>query len=140
MSTGGAGKKKGAGVVGDKNEKSKPSSKEDSPAGAVKDDTLEPIVGGAAVSGIVGANGSPSAETSQPSSKPSSAGAVAREAAQKLLSVASRGEWSAADPLLKTLEKVVQSQGEDAHPPLIGLMDPVGFLTSFLCLFLIFNQ
>ncbi|XP_014234163.1 serine/threonine-protein phosphatase 6 regulatory ankyrin repeat subunit A isoform X2 [Trichogramma pretiosum] len=136
MSSSGAGKKaaggpaaKDSGGTSDKPAKDKTtaaastSSKEDTPAKDAKDEA-------AASSGT---NGSPGAEgTSQPSSKPSSAGAAAREAAQKLLSVASRGEWSAADPLLKTLEKVVQSQGEDAHPPLAGLMDPQTGMTPLM--------
>lgn len=133
---------------------SKSSSKEDSPAGALvsggagdpkaKEDaasssgTTAGGTGGSGSGGTDKSNGGPGAVedqqrlSSQPGSKPGSAGATAREAAQRLLGVATRGEWSAADQLLKTLEKAVQSQPEDSNfAPLAGLMDPVG-LPSFV--------
>ncbi|XP_011314875.1 uncharacterized protein nompC [Fopius arisanus] len=100
---------------GGKDDKKNASSKEESPSG--KEDPG---------SASAGSNGLPSAEPSQPGSKPGSAGATAREAAQRLLGLASRGEWAPVDQLLKTLEKAVQSAGDDGNPvPLAGVMDPV---------------
>lgn len=101
---------------GSKEDKKASSSKEESPN--TKDEA-----GGSA---STGSNGLPSAEPSQPGSKPGSAGATAREGAQRLLGLASRGEWAPVDQLLKTLEKTIQSAGEDGNPaPLTGVMDPV---------------
>ncbi|XP_066600669.1 serine/threonine-protein phosphatase 6 regulatory ankyrin repeat subunit B isoform X2 [Prorops nasuta] len=112
-------KKGGAG----KDEKKNPSSKEDSPSG-VKDD------GGSA---STGSNGGPNAETSQPGSKPGSAGATGREQAQRLLGLAARGEWSPVDQLLKSMEKTVQSAGEDGVvAPLIGVADPATSMTPLM--------
>ncbi|XP_044592745.1 serine/threonine-protein phosphatase 6 regulatory ankyrin repeat subunit C isoform X6 [Cotesia glomerata] len=80
-----------------------------------------------------GNNGLPSAEPSQPGSKPGSAGATAREGAQRLLALASRGEWAPVDQLLKTLEKAVQSAGDEGNPaPLAGLMDPTTGMTPLM--------
>ncbi|XP_043267430.1 serine/threonine-protein phosphatase 6 regulatory ankyrin repeat subunit A-like isoform X3 [Venturia canescens] len=102
--------------TGVKDDKKTSSSKEESPAGG-KDD------GGSGSTG--GSNGAASVEPSQPGSKPGSAGATAREGAQRLLGLASRGEWAPCDALLKTLEKSVQSAGEDGFTtPLAGVMDP----------------
>lgn len=101
-----------------KDEKKSSSSKEESPAGAKED-------GG---SGSTGSNGAASGEPSQPGSKPGSAGATTREASQRLLGLASRGEWSPVDQLLKSLEKAAQNAGEDGNPqPLAGVLDPVKF-------------
>lgn len=113
--------------TGVKDDKKTSSSKEESPAGG-KDD------GGSGSAG--GSNGAASVEPSQPGSKPGSAGATAREGAQRLLGLASRGEWAPCDQLLKTLEKSVQSAGEDGYTtPLAGVMDPVGlFAHSILSL------
>lgn len=105
---------------GGKDDKKNPSSKEDSPSGG-KDD------GGSASTASNGgaAAGEPSP---QPGSKPSSAGATAREGAQRLLGLAARGEWAPVDQLLKSLEKTVQSAGEDGFiVPLAGVLDPVSF-------------
>ncbi|XP_058801376.1 serine/threonine-protein phosphatase 6 regulatory ankyrin repeat subunit A isoform X4 [Phymastichus coffea] len=140
MSSGNA-KKGTSGAAGKQTaeDKSKGTSKEDSPAGSGSGG------GGGGVGGVgsgkddaptgAGSNGGPSSqEASQPSSKPGSAGATAREAAQRLLGVATRGEWSAADQLLKTLEKVVQSAGEEANlQPLAGVIDPQTGMTPFMC-------
>jgi len=105
---------------GGKDDKKNPSSKEDSPSGG-KDD------GGSASTGSNG--GANAGEPSQPGSKPSSAGATAREGAQRLLGLAARGEWAPVDQLLKTLEKTVQSAGEDGFiVPLAGVLDTVSFL------------
>lgn len=97
-----------------------PSSKEDSPAGG-KDD------GGSASTTSNG--GAAAGEAPQPGSKPSSAGATAREGAQRLLGLAARGEWAPVDQLLKSLEKTVQSagDGDGLIVPLAGLLDPVSF-------------
>lgn len=98
-----------------KDDKKNASSKEESPSGKEEPGSAS-----------AGSNGLPSAEPSQPGSKPGSAGATAREAAQRLLGLASRGEWAPVDQLLKTLEKAVQSAGDDGNPvPLAGVMDPV---------------
>lgn len=97
-----------------KDDKKNTPNKEDSPAGA-KDD-------GASVS--TGSNGG--GEPSQPGSKPGSAGATAREGAQRLLALAARGEWAPVDQLLKSMEKAVQNAAEEGFiAPLAGLMDPV---------------
>lgn len=105
---------------GGKDDKKNPSSKEDSPSGG-KDD------GGSASTGSNG--GAAAGEPSQPGSKPSSAGATAREGAQRLLGLAARGEWAPVDQLLKTLEKTVQSAGEDGFiVPLAGVLDTVSFV------------
>ncbi|KMQ89837.1 serine threonine-protein phosphatase 6 regulatory ankyrin repeat subunit c-like isoform 2 protein [Lasius niger] len=100
---------------GGKDDKKNPSNKEDSPSGG-KDD-----------GGSAGSNGGTAGgEPSQPGSKPSSAGATAREGAQRLLGLAGRGEWAPVDQLLKSLEKTVQSAGEDGFiVPLAGVLDPV---------------
>ncbi|XP_015591539.1 serine/threonine-protein phosphatase 6 regulatory ankyrin repeat subunit A isoform X3 [Cephus cinctus] len=108
---------------GGKDDKKNPSSKEESPAGG-KDD------GG---SGSTGTNGGASGEPSQPGSKPGSAGATAREGAQRLLGLAARGEWAPVDQLLKSLEKAAQSAGDDGNPaPLAGLMDPTTGMTPLM--------
>lgn len=102
---------------GGKDDKKNPSSKEESPSGG-KDD------GGSASTGSNG--GTAAGDPSQPGSKPSSAGATAREGAQRLLGLAARGEWAPMDQLLKSLEKTVQSAGEDGFiVPLAGVLDPV---------------
>ncbi|XP_028981974.1 serine/threonine-protein phosphatase 6 regulatory ankyrin repeat subunit A [Diachasma alloeum] len=107
---------------GGKDDKKNASSKEESPSG--KEDPG---------SASTGSNGMPSTEPSQPGSKPGSAGATAREAAQRLLGLASRGEWAPVDQLLKTLEKAVQSAGDDGNPvPLAGVMDPTTGMTPLM--------
>jgi len=107
---------------GGKDDKKNPSSKEESPSGG-KDD------GGSASTGSNGA--AAGGEPSQPGSKPSSAGATAREGAQRLLGLAARGEWAPVDQLLKSLEKTVQSAGEDGFiVPLAGVLDPVSSIDT----------
>lgn len=72
--------------------------------------------------------GASSTDGAQPGSKPGSAGASSREAVQKLVGLAGRGEWAPVDQLLKSLEKAAQSVGgEDGGPllPLASVMDPV---------------
>lgn len=108
---------------GGKDEKKNPSSKEESPVS--KDEA-----GGSASTGSIG--GGTSADGTQPGSKPGSAGATSREAAQKLLGLAARGEWAPVDQLLKSLEKAVQSVGEDGPLlPLASIMDPVSRKKKF---------
>lgn len=103
---------------GGKDEKKNPSSKEESPV-AGKDEA-----GGSASTGSAGGGGS--TDGTQPGSKPGSAGATSREAVQKLLGLAARGEWAPVDQLLKSLEKAVQNVGEDGPlVPLASIMDPV---------------
>lgn len=102
---------------GGKDEKKNPSSKEESPVN--KDEA-----GGSTSVGSTG--GGTSADGTQPGSKPGSAGATSREAAQKLLGLAARGEWAPVDQLLKSLEKAMQNVGEDGPvAPLASIMDPV---------------
>lgn len=136
---GGSGGGSGGTATSKDDKKSALSSKEDNSNN--KDET-----GGSGSGTGIGNNGLPSAEPSQPGSKPGSAGATAREGAQRLLALASRGEWAPVDQLLKTLEKAVQSAGDEGNPaPLAGLMDPVCCLyynlkyESFLLL-LFFNN
>lgn len=101
---------------GGKDEKKNYTSKDESPSGG-KDD------GGGSAS--TGSNGVTTGG-GEPGSKPSSAGATAREGAQKLLALAARGEWGPVDQLLKSLEKMVQSAGEENFiAPLAGVLDPV---------------
>lgn len=58
--------------------------------------------------------------------KPQSAGASTRDAAQKILSLALKGEWSAVEQNLKSLEKLVAGGGEDVNTvPLAGVVDLV---------------
>nr|CAH7722319.1 unnamed protein product [Callosobruchus chinensis] len=60
-------------------------------------------------------------ESSGASSKPQSAGATARDAAQRLLTMCQKGEWAPVDQILKAMEKAVAQAGEDANThPLAG--------------------
>ncbi|KAK1131784.1 hypothetical protein K0M31_015943 [Melipona bicolor] len=108
---------------GGKDEKKNPSSKEESPVN--KDEA------GGSASGSTG--GGTSADGTQPGSKPGSAGATSREAAQKLLGLAARGEWAPVDQLLKSLEKAAQNVGEDGPlAPLASIMDPATGMTPLM--------
>lgn len=102
---------------GTKDERKNASSKEESPVTGRGDEGSGSTGGGASADG-----------TPQPGSKPGSAGASSREAVQKLLALAARGEWAPVDQLLKSLEKAAQNVGEDGGPllPLASVMDPVG--------------
>ncbi|KAG9432733.1 serine/threonine-protein phosphatase 6 regulatory ankyrin repeat subunit A isoform X4 [Apis mellifera carnica] len=105
---------------GAKDERKNASSKEESPVtGRDRDEG----------SGGTSADGTP-----QPGSKPGSAGASSREAVQKLLALAARGEWAPVDQLLKSLEKAAQSAGEDGGPllPLASVMDPATGMTPLM--------
>ncbi|XP_076239069.1 no mechanoreceptor potential C isoform X1 [Calliopsis andreniformis] len=111
---------------GGKDEKKNPSSKEESPV-VGKDD------GGGSASTGGSTGGGTNAEGTQPGSKPGSAGATSREAAQKLLGLAARGEWAAVDQLLKSLEKAAQNVGEDGpFLPLASVMDPATGMTPLM--------
>lgn len=60
--------------------------------------------------------------------KPQSAGASTRDAAQKLLGLTMRQEWTPIEQVMKSLEKAVASSGggDDINTtPLAGVMDPV---------------
>ncbi|KAI4500429.1 hypothetical protein M0802_004391 [Mischocyttarus mexicanus] len=106
-----------------KDDKKNTPNKEDSPAGG-KDD-------GSSV--ITSSNGGTSGEPSQPGSKPGSAGATAREGAQRLLALSARGEWPPVDQLLKSMEKAVQNAAEEGFvAPLAGLMDPTTGMTPLM--------
>lgn len=65
-------------------------------------------------------------EEEAPSSKPQSAGASSRDAAQKVLSLCQKGEWAPVDQVLKVMEKNILAHGEDANTiPLAGVVDLV---------------
>lgn len=58
--------------------------------------------------------------------KPQSAGASTRDAAQKLLGLTMRQEWTPIEQVMKSLEKAVAGGGDDINTsPLAGVMDPV---------------
>ncbi|XP_011695992.1 PREDICTED: ankyrin-3-like [Wasmannia auropunctata] len=110
-------------LPGNENNKKNPSSKEDSPSDDKKDDG----------SASTGSNGGTTEEPSQPGSKPSSVGAIVREEAQRLLDLAARREWDVVDQLLKSLEKTVQSTGEDGFiVPLAGVLDTTTGMTPLM--------
>lgn len=74
--------------------------------------------------------------------KPQSAGASVRDAAQKLLGLAMKQEWTPVEQVIKSLEKAVAVASDDLNlTPLAGVMDPVSlnirayfFLLYFGCL------
>lgn len=57
--------------------------------------------------------------------KPPSAGAIVRDAGQKLLGLTMRQEWNSIDPVIKQLEKIVSTTGDSHTNPLAGVKDPV---------------
>lgn len=58
--------------------------------------------------------------------KPQSAGASVRDAAQKLLGLTMRAEWTPVEQVVKNLEKAVAASGDDASlVPLAGVLDQV---------------
>lgn len=60
--------------------------------------------------------------------KPQSAGASTRDAAQKLLGLTMRQEWTPIEQVMKSLEKAVAAAGDDINTtPLAGVLDPVSF-------------
>lgn len=76
-------------------------------------------------------------EEPQPSTtpKPQSAGASMRDAAQRILTLALKTEWTAVEGVIKSLEKAVEKAKiaaaaleEDIYlAPLAGVFDPVSF-------------
>lgn len=65
--------------------------------------------------------------------KPQSAGASTRDAAQKLLGLTMRQEWTPIEQIMKSLEKAVAAAGEDANTsPLGGVLDPVRYILNCL--------
>ncbi|XP_025835183.1 uncharacterized protein LOC112905946 [Agrilus planipennis] len=65
--------------------------------------------------------------------KPQSAGAVVRDAGQKVLSLCQKSEWSPVDQVLKSIEKSIASAGEDANTaPLAGIADPATGMTPLM--------
>lgn len=77
-------------------------------------------------------------QTSHTGPKPQSAGATIRDAGQKLLVLTMKQEWTAIDPILKQLEKIVVAAGSEANlTPLAGVTDPVSIIflsvTSIVC-------
>lgn len=68
--------------------------------------------------------------------KPQSAGASTRDAAQKLLGLTMRQEWTPIEQVMKSLEKAVAAAGggDDINTtPLAGVLDPVS--SKYLNLF-----
>lgn len=64
--------------------------------------------------------------------KPQSAGASMRDAAQRILTLALKAEWTAVEGVIKSLEKAVEkakaNTEEEIHlAPLLGVVDPVSF-------------
>ena len=69
---------------------------------------------------------------SAPEKKPQSAGASMRDAAQRILTLALKGEWTAVEGVVKSLEKAVEkakaaSEEEIYLAPMAGVLDPVSF-------------
>lgn len=61
-----------------------------------------------------------------PPPKPQSAGASVRDAAQKLLGLTMRQEWTPVEQVIKSLEKAVANSNDDMNlSPLAGVLDPV---------------
>ncbi|KAK9890747.1 hypothetical protein WA026_012095 [Henosepilachna vigintioctopunctata] len=76
----------------------------------------------------------PPVETEEtPSSKPQSAGASVRDAAQKVLSLCQKGEWAPVEQVLKSMEKAIANAGEEANTvPLAGVIDLVTGMTPLM--------
>lgn len=65
-----------------------------------------------------------------PEKKPQSAGASMRDAAQRILTLALKGEWTAVEGVIKSLEKAVEKAKAAAEEeiylaPMAGVLDPV---------------
>ena len=76
---------------------------------------------------------------SAPEKKPQSAGASMRDAAQRILTLALKGEWTAVEGVIKSLEKAVEkakaaSEEEIYLAPMAGVLDPVSFCLTFISL------
>lgn len=55
--------------------------------------------------------------------KPQSAGASTRDTAQRILTLAQKGEWAAVEQTLKNMEKTVANGGDDVNSvPLAGVL------------------
>ncbi|XP_068897873.1 serine/threonine-protein phosphatase 6 regulatory ankyrin repeat subunit B isoform X1 [Tenebrio molitor] len=68
-----------------------------------------------------------------PSSKPQSAGANVRDAAQRILVLCQKGEWAPVDQVLKSMEKSIAAAGEDANTvPLAGVADIATGMTPLM--------
>lgn len=66
--------------------------------------------------------------------KPQSAGASMRDAAQRILTLALKNEWTAVEGVIKSLEKAVEKAKANADEeiylaPLAGVLDPVSSLS-----------
>jgi hypothetical protein len=69
------------------------------------------------------------------SAKPQSAGASMRDAAQRILTISLKGEWTAVEGIIKSLEKAVEkakaAAEEDIYlAPLAGVLDPVSIVRA----------
>lgn len=67
-----------------------------------------------------------------PERKPQSAGASMRDAAQRILTLALKAEWTAVEGVIKSLEKAVEkakvlAEEEIYLAPMAGVLDPVSF-------------
>ncbi|XP_066253303.1 serine/threonine-protein phosphatase 6 regulatory ankyrin repeat subunit B isoform X4 [Euwallacea similis] len=68
-----------------------------------------------------------------PASKPQSAGANIRDAAQRILTLCQKAEWAPIDQILKSMEKAIANVGEDVNPtPLAGVADLVTGMTPLM--------
>lgn len=72
-----------------------------------------------------------------PERKIQSAGASMRDAAQRILTLALKGEWTAVEGVIKSLEKAVEkaklAAEEDVFfAPMAGVSDPVSLATPFI--------
>jgi hypothetical protein len=70
----------------------------------------------------------------QPERKPQSAGASMRDAAQRILTLALKAEWTAVEGVIKSLEKAVEkakaaAEEEVFFAPMAGVSDPVSYAT-----------
>ncbi|KAG5868555.1 hypothetical protein JTB14_019499 [Gonioctena quinquepunctata] len=67
------------------------------------------------------------------SSKPQSAGANVRDAAQRILVLCQKGEWAPVDQIIKSMEKAIANAGEEANSvPLAGVLDLVTGMTPLM--------
>lgn len=66
--------------------------------------------------------------------KPQSAGASIRDAAQRILNLTSKGEWSPIEQIIKQIERQIANclaQGEEVVTnPLSGISDPVRYIVT----------
>lgn len=74
----------------------------------------------------------------QSEKKPQSAGASMRDAAQRVLTLALKAEWTAVEGVIKSLEKAVEkakaATEEEVHiTPMAGVLDPVSSISFRWC-------